>query len=214
MSLRRNEALKTANWPWAGMNYLAHVALAGRSDEALLGNLLGDFVKGLDVDRLSETVRCGIRVHHAVDRFTDRDATVVRARQRIDPRYGHMRRVLLDVFFDHYLTRHWSRFFPDSPLEALTRRVYRVLRAHEPLLPDRLARMRPRMEAEDWLASYGEVEQIDRVLAAMERRLRRPRLLADGGRELRARYDRLEADFLEFFPRLREFARERECADA
>ncbi len=196
------------------MNYLAHVTLAGPSDEAVLGNLLGDFVKGLDRDGLPAAVRDGIAAHHAIDRFTDLDATVVRARQRLDERYGHMRRVLVDVFFDHFLARHWSRFRPDVALPAFTRRVYGVLRSHAALLPPRLARMRPRMEADDWLASYGDVDAIDRALAGMARRLRRPRPLADGGAELRARYAELEADFLEFFPRLDAFARGRACAGA
>lgn len=196
------------------MNYLAHLALAGPSDQALLGNLLGDFLRGLDKHALPPGVRRGIALHHEVDRFTDTHPVVVRARGRLDPRYGHLRRVLLDVFFDHFLARHWSRFRPDVALPEFTRRVYGVLRAHVELLPERLARMRPRMEAEDWLASYGDLERVDGALSGMARRLRRPRPFAEAGAELRARYAELEADFLEFYPRLAAFARERSCAGA
>jgi len=191
------------------MNYLAHMALAGPTDESLVGNLLGDFLKGLDVERLPAGVRRGIRDHQAIDAFTDRDATVVRARLRLDERFTHLRRVLLDVFFDHFLAAHWDALMPDTALPDLTTRVYRALELHAGILPERLARMRPRMEAEDWLGAYRTVEHVERVLTAMERRLRKPRPLGEGGLQLRVHYDTLEADFLEFFPRLAAFAGDR-----
>jgi acyl carrier protein phosphodiesterase len=36
------------------MNYLAHLFLAEENDDAKLGALLGDFVKGTIIDRYSE----------------------------------------------------------------------------------------------------------------------------------------------------------------
>ncbi len=56
------------------MNYLAHLLLAADADASRAGNLLGDFTRG-SIDELAkiypaEVIR-GIRMHRAVDRFTD-----------------------------------------------------------------------------------------------------------------------------------------------
>jgi acyl carrier protein phosphodiesterase len=44
------------------MNYLAHLYLAEDSPESLLGNLIGDFLKGTTVDSYSESIRKGIQL--------------------------------------------------------------------------------------------------------------------------------------------------------
>ncbi len=53
------------------MNHLAHLFLAGDSAESLIGNLSGDFVKGILGDRFSPGIREGIAQHRSIDAFTD-----------------------------------------------------------------------------------------------------------------------------------------------
>lgn len=51
------------------MNYLAHLYLAPDDDESLLGNLMGDFVKGPLDGRFSPGIAAGIRLHRHIDSF-------------------------------------------------------------------------------------------------------------------------------------------------
>jgi len=190
------------------VNYLAHLLLSSHSSDALLGALLGDFVKGKAMHAHSPSVRNAIVLHRAIDRYTD-DHTIVRAsRARISPERRRFAGILVDVFFDHFLARHWARFCR-QPLDDFTTRVYTLLRARRAELPERLARVAPHMSAEDWLGSYAEVWAVDAALQGIARRLQRyPRaaVLSDGVLELERRYEDFERDFLSFFPRLLAFS--------
>ena len=53
------------------MNWLAHLRLAPDEPLVRLGNLAGDFVRGVDVSSLHPDVRRGVLQHRAIDRFVD-----------------------------------------------------------------------------------------------------------------------------------------------
>lgn len=185
------------------MNYLAHAWLARRSDAAILGALLGDFVFGQAAlaDRPGE-VRREIIVHRRIDRFTDTHPEVVAARALFPDGLRRYAGIVLDVHFDHLLARDWSRW-NDGSLGAFTTRVYRVLREHHDELPPRLQAIAPRMQREDWLGSYRERASVDRAMRGIATRLSRngERLLACLPL-LREHEARIDAAFEGFFPEL------------
>ncbi|KPK72908.1 MAG: hypothetical protein AMJ84_03070 [Acidithiobacillales bacterium SM23_46] len=190
------------------MNYLAHLLLSSHSSDALLGALLGDFVKGQAMQTYSPGVRDAIALHRAIDRYTDHHETVRESRALVSTERRRFSGILVDVFYDHFLARHWESFC-DQPLDQFTAHVYTLLRARRAELPERLARIAPHMSAEDWLGSYAETWAVDAALQGMARRLRRyPRaaVLADGVQELQSRYEDFERNFLSFFPRLLAFS--------
>lgn len=162
---------------------------------------MGDFVKGRLDRRYPSAIEQAILVHRRIDSFTDRDATVRVSRRRIDPSYRLLRGILIDVFYDHFLARNWSRYSSER-LEDFTVRVYRALEEYHARFPAPLDRIALRMAAEDWLSSYRELDGIADVLARMSRRLSRPNALGRGVRELELHYADFEADFREFLPRL------------
>lgn len=189
------------------MNYLAHLHLAEDSDEALVGNLLGDFVKGRP-DRLDypDTVRRGILLHRRVDSFTDHHPIFTASRARLEPPYRRFAGIIIDLAYDHFLARDWADYH-DEPLPAFAARAYRALARHHHQLPPRLQRMAPIMSEQDWLSAYRELDNVERSLAGIARRLSRPTPLASSGEQLRRHYAGLEADFRAFMPELEVFAR-------
>jgi acyl carrier protein phosphodiesterase len=189
------------------MNFLAHLRLAGARDEALLGGMLGDFVKGSPEGRFSPAVADGIRLHRAIDSFADGHPFTRASRSRISPARRRFAGVIVDVCYDHFLCRHWRRFYPEE-LDAFARRAYGVLSANRALLPERLTRVLPRMIAENWLAGYVHLERVGDALDRMTRRLTRGSAFMRSVEEIEASYAALEADFLAFFPDLIAF-----CAD-
>src|ERR1051325_985247 len=108
------------------MNYLAHVYLSHETPEAITGAMLGDFVKGRVPDRWGAQVRSAILRHRAIDRYTDEHALVRAGRLLIGSAPRRFAGILLDVFYDHFLARRWSRYY-DRPLVEFTRSVYDVL---------------------------------------------------------------------------------------
>jgi acyl carrier protein phosphodiesterase len=187
------------------MNFLAHAFLSRSSPELLIGGLLGDFVKGRErLQQYSAAVRAGIHLHRAIDRYTDAHPIVRASCELISPARRRFAAILVDVFYDHFLARHWQRY-ADLPLEEFTQQVYSTLLPHIASYPERLQRILPRMAADDWLASYAEIESVDAALHDIARRFQRyPRavVLADGVQELLHHYAVFEQHFLDFFPEL------------
>lgn len=196
------------------MNYLAHAFLSRSSPELLIGGLLGDFVKGRErLQQYSPAVRAGILLHRAIDRYTDAHPTVHTSCALISSARRRFAGILVDVFYDHFLARHWLRY-TEQPLEDFTRQVYATLLPHTASYPERLQRLLPRMAADDWLASYAEIESVDAALHGIARRFQRfPRaaVLADGVQELLHNYAALERHFLGFFPELLGFVETEKC---
>ncbi|WP_426149870.1 ACP phosphodiesterase [Pseudomonas sp. DC3000-4b1] len=186
------------------MNFLAHLHLGGPRPEQMLGSLYGDFVKGEVTGRFSPEVEAGIRLHRAIDRYTDSHPLVLAAMARLPAARRRYAGIILDVFFDHCLARHWRDYHPE-PLSVFTGRAYEVL-LRTPDLPGRLATIAPLMARNDWLGSYQELRVIGDVLKGISRRLSRPEGLLGVLPELQALYPVLVADFRAFYPQLQSFA--------
>ncbi len=190
------------------MNFLAHLFLSDQSDDALLGALLGDFVKGPLDQRYSPVITAAIRLHRHIDVFTDAHAAVLASKARVSPVRRRYAGIMVDMFYDHFLARYWEDYATVS-LDIFTRRVYQVLSRRHAELPDKLRRIAPNMIEFDWLGSYREVNSVAAALDRMGSRLRRGNGLLDSGEDLLREYAAFEADFRAFFPEVILFA----CAD-
>lgn len=187
------------------MNYLAHLYLADLAGSSLVGNLMGDFVRGRLDGRFPPAIESGIRLHRRIDSFTDRHPAVRRGRARLP---GHWRRyagILLDVFYDHFLACEWEMRHA-QPLEAFAARVYAALEAQFDDLDGGLQAAAPRLKAHNVLVAYRDPAGVERTLASLSRRLRRPNPLADGMMILNADAGGLYQDFVELLPDLERFA--------
>lgn len=189
------------------MNYLAHLHLGGQQPEQLLGSLYGDFVKGPLDGRYAQRLEAAIRLHRQIDVFTDSHPLVLNALGRFPRERRRYAGIIVDVFFDHCLARHWADY-AEQPLSEFTGRVYQVLQAEQPNLPGRLAQIAPYMAADDWLGSYREFAVLEQVFRGIARRLSRPEGMAGAMAEVRALYMPLLEDFRQFYPELQAFAQQ------
>jgi acyl carrier protein phosphodiesterase len=176
------------------VNYLVHLYLAGADAELRLGGMMGDFVKGPLDQRYPPGIVTGLRLHRRIDALAAVSPHCRASRQRLHPRFGHTRAVLVDIFYDHFLATHWHDFHPQR-LEEYAADTYRLLTAHRDLLPPGLARIAPRMAAHDWLTSYRERASVEIALTRIAARLSRPTALGEGGTEL----DRCRTELCEDF---------------
>ncbi len=184
------------------MNYLAHLLLSADTPQSRVGNLLGDFIKPHQAQHLPDALRAGMALHHAIDRYTDSHPIVRQSKARVAAERRRFAGILVDIFYDHYLARHWAQFHP-LPLEAFTARCYHELHQQHQWLPPRLQTILPIMERENWLLCYRDIDGIAEVLQAFsQHRLSRPNPIGEGIRDLRERHAEFEQDFLAFFPQL------------
>jgi len=193
------------------MNYLAHVYLADESPVAMLGNLMGDFVKGKDrVLLLPAEFQRGVRLHRHIDSYTDHHPIVQRAIRRISAKWHWYSGIILDVYFDHLLTLDWPRYSP-VPLPAFCAGVHEVIESHPEYLDDDMRTMGANLIANDRLMSYSRLDGIEETLYRISLMLRermphKPVRLQDAMNELGECHDDLRLDFAAFFPELVAFA--------
>ncbi|MEB3214849.1 MAG: ACP phosphodiesterase [Nostocales cyanobacterium 94392] len=187
------------------MNYLAHSFLSEGTTESLIGNFLGDFVKG-SIDIYPKEIIKGIYSHRKIDSFTDSHPIFRSSKSLISRKRNRFAGIMIDVFYDHFLAKNWSEYCTVS-LENFTNNVYQVLQDNQNILPERLKRILPNMVASNLLASYKSVFTIDRAINGISRRIKRKNNLFGGVEELFFNYQQLQRDFSQFFPELIDYTK-------
>lgn len=188
------------------MNFLAHFYLSGNSEPLLVGNLICDAVKGRSLVAFSEPVQQGIRMHRAIDYFTDTHPAVSRSKDRLRSKFNHYSGVITDVFYDHILARNWSDY-SDEPLAQYSQRIYGLLERHWLIFPPRIQFMFPYMKQNNWLLGYADVQGIHRALSGMAKRTAFVSHMEEAAQFLERDYLLYKQDFEIFFPSLVEHTR-------
>lgn len=183
------------------MNHLAHLLLSDADSMVRAGNLMGDFVRGRLEQRFPPRLEHGLRLHRRIDAFTDRHPAVQHSRGRFQPPFRRYAGILVDVYYDHLLARHWDDYV-DQPLADFCREVYADLGRERRHMPAPLQRYVEHMQRYDLLGGYRERDGVTRALGAIGRRLRRANPLAEAAAVLMTMEAGLTADFRRFFPAL------------
>ena len=185
------------------MNFLAHLQLAEPTAESCLGNLLGDFVKGYPWDdRFSEAVWRGIMEHRYVDAYTDQHEMWNRSRDLLPEEYRRFAGIVVDIYYDYFLHRHWARFSPNEDLETFLERVESELLSIQRLAPEEARDAFQKMREQQWLREYATLEGIDRTLVRVRSRAPFLEPIFETSRILREHLPQLEEHFLQFYPDL------------
>ena len=151
------------------MNFLAHAYLSFNHPEALVGNLISDFVKGKKKFEYPPGIQKGIALHRAIDRFTDDHELTKMAKAPFRPAYRLYSAAFIDIVYDHFLATDKNEF-PGESLQDFTKEVYAVLRNYSPILPPMFQKMLPYMQAQNWLYNYRFRWGIERSFAGLVRR--------------------------------------------
>lgn len=188
------------------MNFLAHLYLSPDSPDGWIGSVLGDFVKGpLEKAGYNQEITRAVRLHRAIDTFTDGHPLVGASKARVSPLRRRYAGILVDLFYDHFLARHW-RDYHGERLESFAAGVYGTLLDRVDGLPESAQHMVKAMARHDWLVSYRDTASVGTALERMGRRLTRGNGLLGSGEELDSAYAGFEADFRAFFPQVAAFA--------
>ena len=188
------------------MNFLAHIYLSFDDPQLALGNFMADSIRGRKYNHLPEAVQKGIVLHRSIDTYTDAHPIPRKSSRRLHSRYSHYSRVIVDIYYDHFLARNWDQYYHE-PLEAFVERFYALLRENRHLLPAGVQRLMPHMIRENWLANYANLDGISRVLEGMNRRTGNKSGMQHAIEDLTLHYDSFGAEFESFFEELIIFSR-------
>ena len=188
------------------MNFLAHLFLSGNDHDVMVGNFIGDFVRGRDLrEKLGPGIARGVELHRAIDEFTDRHLIVKQSKIRLWSKYRHYSSVIVDIYYDHFLAAQWKSYSPE-PLEEFATRTYQLLVDRDTVLPDRVKQMLPYMMHGNWLLNYANVEGIHQALSGMSRRATYESKMEEAVEDLKEYYANFESEFKVFFPELQSFS--------
>jgi len=190
------------------VNFLAHTYLSGCNEEIIVGNFMGDYVKGRNYVLFPEQVKKGILIHRDIDTFTDMHMITRRSKLMVAPRYSKYAGIIIDIFYDHFLASLWDDY-STLPLSEYVNRTYDLLKRNYQVLPDAIKNWFPTFLENNWMMAYTTVEGIELVLERMSANTSLPNHAAYAVEVLSDQYAVFKNDFLEFFPQMIEFLEEK-----
>jgi len=169
----------------------------------MVGNFIADSVKGSAMDNFSEGIQQGIKLHRAIDVFTDNHPEMLKSKERLRPRYKKYAPVITDIFYDHFLAINWHNYSAVS-LRDYTQEVYKYLENHYAGFPERSKQFYNYMIKYDILFAYTKIEGIEKVMQGMSRRASFISGMETATEELQKDYGAYKKDFQSFFPDLQQ----------
>ena len=182
------------------MNYLAHLALSYTSAGLVVGNFIGDHVRNKDLAQFTKEVQLGVDMHRSIDSFTDTHTASIAIREKLFEDYRHISRILVDMYYDHFLAVYFERFHHQS-LETFSVKITALLQKHKDIMPSSAQGYLRSMQTQNWLLEYSSVAGIDVILNKMANRSGlQP--LQTGANTLERHDDFFKTHFLKFYPEL------------
>ncbi|MFI5218064.1 MAG: ACP phosphodiesterase [Bacteroidia bacterium] len=186
------------------MNFLAHLYLSGDDENIMIGNFIGDHIRGNNFLNYNEGIIKGIKLHRLIDAFTDSHPLVEAGKKRLRPYFHKYSPVITDVFYDHFLAKNWQ-LHHQQPLELFVANVYSLLKKNENVLPLKTNHMLTYMIPNNWLVAYSSLEGINKALTGMARRTSFNSGMDKATMHLQKDYLLYEKEFEIFFDELKRY---------
>ena len=188
------------------MNFLAHIYLSGKPSQLMIGNFIGDYVKGKQFENYAPEIQKGIRLHRKIDDFTDKHDIVKASTARFKPCYQRYASVVIDVVYDHYLAKNFDAY-SSVPLHEYVSQVHAYFFRHYFKLPNRVKGFLPFLIKSRRLENYQHISGIEKSLSIMANYSSLPEKSACAVKVMREQYDEINDEFKLFFEELREMVK-------
>lgn len=153
------------------MNFLGHAYLSFNDPNLLVGNMIGDYIKGHEaLEKLPPAIQKGIHLHRFIDEYTDHHPASLRAKNYFRESYRLYAGAFVDCMYDHFLANDPKCFTSDAQLKSFTEEVYSILEANKAVLPEKFVEMLPYMKAENWLYDNRTIRGVSKSFERMARR--------------------------------------------
>ncbi len=194
------------------MNYLAHMYLSGTNERTLVGNFIGDYVKGRDWDKYPEEIKKGILLHRKIDSFTDAHPKFREAKMLFRKEYGLYSGIIIDFLYDHYLAKNWH-LYHDSTLRNFAKRSHAILLQNFRKLPMRVQGFLPFLIQNRRLESYASMNGIIQSLKIMSNYSSLPEKSDFVKKTVKEKDKYFETNFREFMLDMIEFVNQKHQLD-
>ncbi|MFC4263217.1 ACP phosphodiesterase [Ferruginibacter yonginensis] len=152
------------------MNYLAHAFLSFEHPSILVGNMISDYVKGSAQYSYPIPILAGIKLHRAIDAFTDTHAATQQIKALYKPTYRLYAGAFADVVYDYFLANDVTQFNTEHDLFMFTQQTYTSLEKNTAHFPERFSKMFPYMQQQNWLYHYRFDDGMQKSFGGLARR--------------------------------------------
>ncbi|MCL3781820.1 DUF479 domain-containing protein [Prolixibacteraceae bacterium JC049] len=150
------------------MNYLGHIYLSVDISPIIVGNFIGDHVKGSKFLSYQPEVRRGILLHRAIDSQLEFENSFIQLKQLFYPLYRRYSGIIADMIIDYILARDWNKYHP-TPLKKYSKEVYQTIWSYRKDLPTKTIAILPKMQFTNRLLMYGTLDGIIDSIKIMSR---------------------------------------------
>lgn len=186
------------------MNYLAHLYLSGKDEKVIVGNFIGDYVKGRKYSDYPDEIAKGILLHRKIDSFTDEHILTKNSKAFFRDEFGLYSGIVVDFFFDHFLAKNWNDYSNIS-LRTFSKQIHAILLSNFRHLPKRVQGFLPFLIQNKRLESYATVDGIVQSLKIMSNYTSVPSKSDKARTILQDNYEPLEEKFSLFMEEIIEF---------
>lgn len=169
---------------------------------------MADSIRGHHYLDFPDDIRKGILLHRYIDTFTDAHPVYRKSKHRLHEKYGHYSGVIMDIVYDHYLAKNWSKY-SDEKLEDYADNFYKLLQNNYGLLTEKIQKMMPSMIARNWLVSYASLDGLEMILFQMDYRTKHRVHMQEAIVEVKQFYTEFEGEFTLYFEELQQHCKEK-----
>lgn len=187
------------------MNHLAHIYLSGTNKQLVIGNYIADYIRGNNYQHLPSEIITGIKMHRAIDEFTDNHTLFREATKLVRPSLSKFSGVAIDIFFDYFLANNWKDYH-NTDLNSFSDEIYSLIKNNWDYIPEKGRRFYTYMVAHNLLLNYREMETLTMVFKGIDSRTQFETNLTQATYELNSNHDRLNDLFVRFFNDLKQFS--------
>ena len=189
------------------VNFIAHIHLSGARPGVMVGNFIADLIAPKDFENFPSDIQKGVLLHRHIDSFTDNHESNRQVLEIMYPRHRKYARVLLDIYYDYFLIRHWSAYSSVDFIETCDW-TYTQLRKYLTLLPHEANEYVMNLLNRRWLAhAYSDIEGLERTFYYLKKRTSRPEYIEGASNTLLKNHAEIDNTFLTFYPQVIESTR-------
>lgn len=186
------------------MNHLAHIYLSGNDEGLMIGNYIADYIRGNKFYQFPEAIQKGVKLHRAIDTYTDKHPVVRKTTKLVMPILGKFSGVAADIYFDYFLANRWNNFHTDK-LENFAKNTYSTINNNWNHIPEKGRRFYGYMVANDLLVNYRDMDTLRMVFNGIDSRTKFESNLPEAVNQLNLFHQEIEQHFEEFFNDLIDF---------
>jgi acyl carrier protein phosphodiesterase len=187
------------------MNLLAHAYLSFNNPEILVGNMISDYLKGNKQYQYTASIQQGIRLHRAIDQFTDQHPATYKGKYFFNKAVGRYSGAFMDIVYDHFLALD-NLELKEAEWKIFSENTYQQLELFSEILPEKFAQQLPYMRNHDWLFHYRYPNAIEKSFGGLVKRAKYLKDHSEAYKVFERNYEDLKIQYESFFPDVKKFA--------